>query len=149
VWGQDTEQRASSGHPGERPLQHADEQVASPKQLSDREGRERAIGVEVGAEQDAAGLDSTNAQNVLEEPRRHVQHRDPLAHKRQRGGQALEGFSIARHREMTRPPSRSHSKLGQVHRQPLLQLARAAGSHQGRPWPPTANVNQEAGTIRL
>jgi hypothetical protein len=44
--------------------------------LPDDEGRERAIGIESSAEQDAAGLDPTNAQSILEGTWRHVQDHD-------------------------------------------------------------------------
>ena len=55
-------------------------QVA-PLELPHHEGRERMIGTELSAEQDAAGFDASEAQNVLEEPGRHVQHRNRLAHE--------------------------------------------------------------------
>jgi hypothetical protein len=113
------------------------------------ERRQRLVGLEIGTEQDTAGLDSCKAQNVLEERWRNVQHRDRLAHERQRGGQAPECFRLLWHRQVTRPSPRSRSQLGQVRRQPLLQLARPAGSHQCRPWRPTADVDEEAGTIGL
>jgi hypothetical protein len=48
------------------------------------ERRERSVGLELSAEQNAAGFDSSESQNVLEEPGRQVQHRDRLAHERQR-----------------------------------------------------------------
>jgi hypothetical protein len=80
---QDAEQRAPSGHPCERPLQHTDEQVAPLKQLSHDKGRERAIGAELSAEQNADGFDPSEAQNVLKESWRHMQHRNRLAHERQ------------------------------------------------------------------
>lgn len=67
------------------------------------ERRERPVGLELSTEQDTAGLDSSKAQNVLEERRRNVQRRDRLAYERQRGGQALERFRIARHRQVTCP----------------------------------------------
>jgi hypothetical protein len=54
-------------------------------QLPYGERRERPVGLELGAEQNAAGLDPFDAQNVLEEPWRHVQHRNRLARERQCG----------------------------------------------------------------
>lgn len=117
--------------------------------LPHHECRERAIGFKVGAEQNAAGLDPPDPQNVLEERRRHVQHGDRLPHEWQHGRQAFESLRVTRNREVTRPSPRGHPKLGQVNRQSLLQLTRAAGSHQGRPRRTTADVDEEAGTIRL
>jgi hypothetical protein len=118
-------------------------------ELPHDERRQRPVGLEIGTEQDAAGLDSSKAQNVLEERWRNVQHRDRLAHERQRGGQALECFRLLRHRQVTCPSPRGRPQLGQVRRQPLLQVARPAGGHQCRPRPPTANIDEEAGTVGL
>jgi hypothetical protein len=117
--------------------------------LPHHERRECPVGAKVGAEQGAAGLDPPDPQNVLEECRRHVQHGDRLARERQHSGQAFEGLDVTRHREVTRCSPRGHPKLGQVNRQSLLQLTRAAGSHQGWPRRTTADVDEEAGTIRL
>jgi hypothetical protein len=145
---QHAKQSASGGHPGKRLLQHADKRVTLLK-LPHHEGDERPVSREISAEQHSAGIDSPDAQHVLKEPRRHVQNGDGLAHQRQRRGQILEPFGIARHREMTGPSSRSHPQLGQVHRHPLLQLARPTGSHQGRPRRAATDVDEEAGTIWL
>jgi hypothetical protein len=54
-------------------------------QLPNGERREGPAGPELSTEQNAAGLDPFDAQNVLEEPWRHVQHRNRLACERQRG----------------------------------------------------------------
>jgi hypothetical protein len=145
---QDAEQRAPGGYPGERPLQHAHEQTALLK-LPDDEGREGVIGVEFSAKQGAPRFDFTDFQNVLESTRWHVQHRDCLTHQWQRRGQALEPFCIRRHCEMTRPSPRGRAQLGQVRRQPLLQLARPARSHQCRPRRATADIDEETRTIQL
>jgi hypothetical protein len=145
---QNTEQSPPGGHPCERPLQHANKQTALLK-LPHDERCKRPVALKIGAEQDAAGLDSPNAQNVLEESRRHMQHRNRLAHERQRGGQPLECFRVLRHRQVACPSPRSGPKLGQMRRQPLLQLARAAGSHQCRSWWASADIDKQAGTIRL
>jgi len=90
------------------------------------ERRERPVGLELGAEQDGAGFDSSEVQNVLEEPGGQVQHGDCLTHQRQHRGQALEPFDIARHRQVAGQSPRGRPKLGQVRRQPLLQPARPA-----------------------
>jgi hypothetical protein len=117
--------------------------------FSHDERRERPVGLELSTEQNAPGLDSLKAQNVLEEHWRNMQHRDRLAHERQHGGQALERFSIARQREVTGPSPRGHSKLRQMHCQPLLQLACATGSHQCGPRRAGADVDEQAGIIGL
>jgi hypothetical protein len=148
IGGQNPKQSAPGRHPGERLLQHADKQVPL-TELPCREGRERPVGFKIGAEQNATGLDSRDPHDFLEECRRHVQHGDRLAHERQRRRQASEGLSVSWHCQVTRPSPRSDPKLGQVHNQPLLQLARAARSHQGRPRRTTADVDEEAGTIGL
>jgi hypothetical protein len=49
---QDAEQRTARRHPGERPLENPDAEAALP-QATHRQGREGAIGVEIGAEQNA------------------------------------------------------------------------------------------------
>jgi hypothetical protein len=145
---QGAEQRTPGGHPGKRFLQHPDRQVAL-AELPDHECRERPVGFEIGAEQDSTGVDSRNPQDLLEQARRRVQHGDRLAHERQHGGQALEGLRVPWHREVARPSPRGDPKLGQVHRQPFLQLARAAGSDQGRPRRAATDVDEEARAIRL
>lgn len=118
-------------------------------QLPHHEGREPPVGFEIGAKQGAAGLDSLDVQNVLEESRRHVQHGDRLAHERQYRGQAFEAFRVPWYREVTRPAPRGRTKVRQVRCQPLLQLARPAGSHQGRSRRTTSDVDQQPGTIWL
>jgi hypothetical protein len=57
VGGQDAEQSPPGRHPGERPLQHTHKQVAL-MELPHHEGREGQVGLEIGAEQDAGGLDT-------------------------------------------------------------------------------------------
>jgi hypothetical protein len=118
-------------------------------QIAHREGEERAIGGEAGAEQSSAGLDARHLQNVLEKPRRHVQHGDRLAHEWQRRQQPLERFRIAGNREVTRFAPRSDAQLWQVRGQPLLQLTGPARSEQGRPRRPATDVDQQARTIWL
>ena len=129
-------------------LQHADKHAPLPN-LPHYECGERPVGIEIGAEQDAARFDPLDAQKVLQEVRRHDQHGDRVTHEWQRREQALERFRVSRHRQVTCPSPRGRPQLGYVNRQPLLQLARPAGSHQRRPRWPTADVDQEAGTIRL
>lgn len=145
---QDTKQSPPGRHPGKRLLQHADRQATQPK-LPHRESGERAVGLEIGTEQDAAGLNPLNAQRILEEARRHVQHGERLAHERQHRRQSHQTFDVRGQRQVTRPSPRGRPQLGQVHRQPLLQLACPTGSHQGRPWWATADVDEEAGAIGL
>jgi hypothetical protein len=145
---QDPKQRAPGRHPCEWPLQHADEQAALLKLPHDERGELR-VGLEVGAEQDAARFGPLDPQKVLKEVRRNAQDGDRVTYKWQRRGQALERFRISRHRQVTCPSPRGHSQVGQVCCQPFLQLARPAGSHQRRPRWPTADVDQEAGAIRL
>jgi len=145
---QDAEQRAPGRHPGKRLLQYPDKQIAL-MELPYHEGRERPLGLEIRAKQDAAGLDARDPQSILEKTGRQVQSGDRLTRQRQHRGQALEPFGIAWHDEVARRSPRGRPQLGQVRRQPLLQLARPAGSHKGRPWRPTADVDEEAGTIGL
>lgn len=125
-----------------------DEQAAPLKLPHDERG-ERPVGLEVGAEQDGAWFKPPDAQKVLEEVRRNAQDGDRFTRQWQRRGQALERFRVSRHRQVTRPASRGHPKLGKVHRQPLLQLARPAGSDQRRSRWAAANVDEQAGTIRI
>jgi hypothetical protein len=47
---------------------------------------ERPVGLEIGAEQDAARFEPPDAQKVLEEVRRRAQHGDRVTYKRQRRG---------------------------------------------------------------
>jgi hypothetical protein len=95
-------------------------------ELAHDERRERPVGLELSAEQDAAGFDPSEVQDVLKEPGGHVQHGGRLTRKRQHRGQALEPFDVALHCQMAGQPPRGRPKLGQVRRQPLLQLARPA-----------------------
>jgi hypothetical protein len=92
-------------------LQHADEQVALLK-LSCNQRRERPVGLETGAEQDAARFDPLDAQKALEEEWRHAQYGNRITHEWQHRGQALERVRLSRHRQVTRPSPRSHPKLG-------------------------------------
>ncbi len=117
--------------------------------LSHREGGERPLGFEIGAEQDAAALDPRSVQRILEKSRRDVQHGERLAHERQRRGHTVEAFVITWQRQVTRRSPRGGPKLGQVGRQPLLELARSAGRHQGRPRRAAADIEEEPGAIRL
>ena len=97
--GQDTQKRAPRGHPREGSLQHADEQVAG-IELPHDERRERPVGLELSAEQDAAGYDSSEGQNISEEPGGHVEYGDCLTRQRQHRGQTLEPFDVARYRQV-------------------------------------------------
>lgn len=78
-------------------------------QIAHHEGRERAVGIQVGAQQDTAWLEARDPQDLLEESRRHAKRGNRLANRGQHRGQALEGFCIGRHREMTCPSPRSHA----------------------------------------
>lgn len=78
-----------------------------------------------------------------------MDHGNRLAHQWQRRRQPFEGLGIARNREMARPAPRGHPQVGQVHGQPLLQLAGPAGGDQGRPWRAAADVGQQAGAVWL
>ena len=89
-------------------------------ELPDHERGERPVGLEIGSEQDAPGLDPLNAQHVLEELRRYVQHRDRLTHQGQDGRQMLESGSVVGDRQVARRSPRGRPKLGQVRSQPLL-----------------------------
>ncbi len=124
VWGEDAEQSAAGRHPGKRLLQHPDGQGAL-AQLSHRERRQPTIVSEIGAEQDGAGLGFDQAQDILEETRRNVQHGDRLAHKRQRRRDTAESLGLGWNREVTGPTTRGRTQLRQVHGEPLLQLAGA------------------------
>jgi hypothetical protein len=145
---QDTEQRPPGGHPGEGSLEDADEQV-SLAHISHHERCDRTIRGEIGAEQDATGLDALKSQDVLKQSRRNVQHRYRVTHERQRCRQPLESLDIARDRQVAGAASRGNPQLRQVHGQPLLQLAGTARGDQGRPRRAAADVDQQARTIRL
>jgi hypothetical protein len=145
---QDAKQRAPSRHPGERSLQDPNREVAL-VQIAHSEGEERTICSEIGAKQDRPRLDARYPQDVLDEARRNVQHRNRVAHERQRRWQPLESLGIARNREVARPAPRSGSQLRQVHGQPLLQLTRPTRGDQGRPRRAAADVDQQTWAIGL
>lgn len=117
--------------------------------LPSREGRQRPVGAEIGTQQDSAERDPLGTQNLLKEVRLHVQHGGGLTRQRQYGGQAPESLGLGRDREVAGRSPRRRSQLGQVRRQPLLQLTRAAGGHHGRPRRAATDVDEEAGTIGL
>jgi hypothetical protein len=142
------EQRTSRRHPGKRPLEDADDEFAL-VQIAYRESKERAISDQIGAEQDGGGFDAGNLQDLLKVSRRHVHHGNCFAHERQRRRQPLESLGSARDCQVAGRSPRGGSQLGQVHRQPLLQLAGTTRGDQSRPRRSTTEVNQEAGTIRL
>lgn len=118
-------------------------------QVAHRESEKRAIRGEIGTEQDTAGFDAGNPQSALKQPRRNVQHRDRIAHERQRRRQPLESLGITRHGEVACSTPRGSPQLRQVHGQSLLQLARPTRGDQGRPWGAATDVDQKAGTVRL
>jgi hypothetical protein len=111
IGGQHAEQCPPGGDPGERSLQYAHRQAALVK-LPHREGDQRSVGFKIGAQQDAAGLDSGDSQSSLEEARRQVQHGERLAHKWQHRRQSREAAGVRRDREVTRPSSRCRPNVG-------------------------------------
>jgi hypothetical protein len=145
---QDAEQRAPCRHPAKLPLQDTNHETVF-VQITHGDGKERTICGEIGAEQYGAGRDARYLQDVLEKARRHVHHGDRVAHEWQRREQAPEALGVTGYRKVARPAPRGRSQLRQVHGQPLLQLAGAARSDQGRPRQTTADVDQQAGPVRL
>ncbi len=116
------EQRPPGGDPGERPLEdrHA---KATVKQVTDREGRQSAVGVEVGAQQDAGGADAGLPQRILQACRGEVDDDHRLAYERQRRPYRVERARVVIDREMAGLPSRGGSQPRQVGGEPLLELA--------------------------
>jgi hypothetical protein len=69
--------------------------------LPREECRKRPLRPEIGTEQDAAWLDSPDAQKVLKESRRHAQHGNRVTHKRQGRGKTRERLRVFRHCQVT------------------------------------------------
>jgi hypothetical protein len=65
----DAEERAARGDPCKRSLEDLDAQ-APVEQVANREGGQRAVGVEIGAQQDAGRLDSRLPQRIPQARRR-------------------------------------------------------------------------------
>lgn len=66
---------------------------------------------EIGAEQDGAGVGVDQAQDILEETRRNVQHGDRLADKGQRRRDTAESLGLGWNREVTGPATRGRAQL--------------------------------------
>jgi hypothetical protein len=88
---QDAEEGTAGRHPGKGTLEDADGD-ASIEQVGSGEGSQRAVGAQVGAEQGTAETDTGCSEQVLDESRRHVQHRDRVASEWQRGADAVESI---------------------------------------------------------
>jgi hypothetical protein len=145
---QNTEQGAARRDPGKRALEHLDGETAI-QQIAYREGRQRVVGGEVRTEQGAGGLDAFFAHEALKGGRRCVHDRNRITDEGQRRPNVLADVGIAADREVTRLPPRRGSQLGQVDRQPLLQLPRPARGDQCWTGRPTADVDQKARAIGL
>jgi hypothetical protein len=145
---QDAEQCTPCRHPGKGALENADGESAI-EQIAHSEGGEGPVRSQIGAEQDAGGIDAGGEQNVLEKRRRHMQSRCRVADQRQRRAYVLEGIGIAANREMTSLPPRGRAHLGQVHRQSLLQLPCPARCDERGTGRTPAEVDQQARTIWL
>jgi hypothetical protein len=78
-----------------------------------------------------------------------MEHRDRIADEWQGGPNALEALLAELDRQVAGLPPRRRPRRGQVHREPLLQLTRAARGDQGRPRRATADVDQEARPVVL
>lgn len=74
-------------------------------QRTDSKSCERAVGIEVGAQQNARGADIAVRQRITEYRRRHVYDRDRVAYQRQRRAHAREIRRLTRDGELADPPS--------------------------------------------
>jgi hypothetical protein len=126
------------------------DEKATSEQVAYRESRERVVRGEIGTEQDAGVLDGSFDQDPLKRGRRRVHDGDRVADEGQRGSNMLEdvGISVG-DREMAGLPPRGGTQSRQMNRQSLLQLPRSTRGDQRRARNAAADVDQEAGTIRL
>jgi len=147
IRGQHAEERSSRRYPRQRPLQHPDEQAALTK-LAHDEGGERPVHDEVGTEQNTVDA-KAGVEKVATGSRRNVEHRDRVADERQGGPNVLQALLAEVDRQVAGLPPRRCPQRGQVHRKPLLQLARPARGDQGRARRPATGVDQEARPVGL
>jgi hypothetical protein len=101
--GQDAEEGAARGNPGQGALEHADREAAIEQVAGDDRG-ERAIGREVGAQEHGGGLDASPIEGGLQQRRGQVKDRDGIANQRQRRAHAVEALVVAGHRQVTGLP---------------------------------------------
>lgn len=128
-------------------FEHPDEQVF-PAKLADHHCRERSIGSEVGAEQDAADVE-VGTEEIAAGLRRDVKHRDRVANERQGGPDPVVTLLSKADGEVADLTPRCRPQRGQVDRQSLLQLPGAARRDQGRARRATADVDEQARAIGL
>src|SRR6185295_17186272 len=108
-----------------------------------RKGGERAVGGKIGSQQDGRRRDALLLEDEMEQGGRYVQYRNRVASQGQRRSQALDIQRIDGDGEVAGLSPRGGVPLGQVDREPLLEISRPGGGDQRWPRLATAEIDQQ------